>query len=131
MAHLFPSMPVHLRAVFERVIAAIPEPWLLAPKSGEVFESKEMCKKRLQAFVLAQGFAVVVGRSDKDRSIFYCIHYSAKTRNNRGLEPRVVKDREGQIMSERQRDTYCKKKDCLWLCYCSFKAISRGKEERG
>jgi hypothetical protein len=31
---------------------AIPEAWLLAPKSGEVFESKEMCKKRLQALHL-------------------------------------------------------------------------------
>ena len=55
MAGLFPHMPAHLHPALERAIAAIPTPWLLAPKSGEVFESKDMCKKRLQAFALAQG----------------------------------------------------------------------------
>jgi hypothetical protein len=130
MADLFPLMPAHLRPALERLIAAIPEPWLLAPKSGEVFESKEMCKKRLQAFALYQGFAVVVGKSNKDRSIFHCIHHSAESRNNRGLEPRVVRDEEGKVISERKRDTYCRKKDCLWICYCSFKAVSRGDKER-
>jgi hypothetical protein len=28
-------------------------------------------------------------------------------------------------MSERQRDTYYKKKDCLWLYYYLFKVISK------
>jgi hypothetical protein len=130
MAHLFPSMPAHLRPALECAIAALPQPWLCALKSGEVFESKEMCRKRLQAFALTQGFAVVVGRSDKDRSVFHYIHHGAETRNDRGLEPRVEKDKDGKIISQRQRDTYYKKKDCLWLCYCSFKAVSRGTETR-
>jgi hypothetical protein len=77
MAYLFPSMPAHLRLALERTIAAIPEPWLLAPKSGEVSKSKDVCKKRLQAFTLTQGFTVVVGKSDKERSIFHSIHYCA------------------------------------------------------
>jgi hypothetical protein len=68
MAYLFPSMPAHYRPALERAIAIIPEHWLIALKSDEVFESKEECKKRLQAFALAQGFAVVVGKSDKLRS---------------------------------------------------------------
>lgn len=55
MAHLFPSMPAHLRPALERAIAAVPEHRLLVPRSGEVFELKEVCKKRLQAFTLAQG----------------------------------------------------------------------------
>jgi hypothetical protein len=130
MALLFPSMPAHLRPALDRAIAAIPEPWLLAPKSGEVFKSKELCKKRLQAFAFIQGFAVVIGKSDKNRAIFHCIHHSAETRNDRGLEPRVVKDKEGGIISQRQRDTYCQKKDCLWYCFYSFKPVSRGIEER-
>ena len=54
-------MPAHLRPALERAIAAVPEHWLLVLKSGEVFESKEVCKERLQAFALAQGFAAVVG----------------------------------------------------------------------
>ena len=67
---------------------------MLAPKSGEVFESKELCKTRLQAFVLAQGFTVVVGKSHEDRSTFHYIHHSADIRNDQGLEPRVVGDEE-------------------------------------
>ena len=62
MANLFPLMPAHLRPAFERLVSTTPEAWLLAPNSGEIFESKEMCKKRLQAFALGQGFAVVVGK---------------------------------------------------------------------
>jgi len=124
-------MPAHLRPALERAIAAVPEHWLLVLKSGEVFESKEVYKKRLQVFALAQGFAAVVGRSDKECSMFHCIHHSAETRNDRGLEPRVVRDEEGKVLSNRQRDAYCKKKDCLWLCYCSFKTVSRGTEKRG
>ena len=42
---------------------------------------------------------MVVGKSNKDRSIFHYIHYSAESRNNRGLKPRVVKDKEGKIIS--------------------------------
>jgi hypothetical protein len=130
MANLFPLMPAHLRPAFERLVSTTSEAWLLAPNSGETFESKEMCKKRLQAFALGQGFAVVVGKSHSDRIIFHCIHHSPNTRNDRGLEPRVVRDEEGKIVSNRKRDTYCRKKDCLWMCYCSFKTVSRGQEER-
>ena len=46
-------MPAHLRPALKRLISDIPEAWLLAPKSGEVFESKELCKKRLQALLLS------------------------------------------------------------------------------
>jgi hypothetical protein len=48
MANLFPLMPGPLRPALERLVSAIPQPWLLAPKSVEVFESKELCKYRLQ-----------------------------------------------------------------------------------
>jgi hypothetical protein len=106
-------MPAHLRPAFERAVTAIPEPWLLTPKSGEVFESKKLCRKRLQAFTLTQGFAVVINKSDKDRYVFYCIHHGAESRNDRRLEPRIKKDAEGKIISKRQRDIYCKKKDYL------------------
>ena len=58
----------------------------------------------------------MVSKSQRDRSIFHCIHYGANTYNDRGLEPRVVKDGEGGVMSERQRDTYCRKEGYLWMC---------------
>ena len=98
MANIFPLMPAHLRPAFERLISAIPESWLLAPKSGEL---KDTCKKRLQAFALARGFGVVVGKSHKGRSTYHCIHHGADTRNDRGLEARVVRDEEGKVVSER------------------------------
>jgi hypothetical protein len=44
---------------------------------------------------------VVVSKFNKDRSVFYCIYHSAKSRNNRELEPRVLKDEKGKIVSER------------------------------
>src|SRR2546423_15484382 len=65
-------------------------PGCLPLKSSNIFESKEICKKRLQAFALAQGFAVVVGKSHRDHSIFHCIHHGANTYHDRGFEPRVV-----------------------------------------
>ena len=46
-------MPAHLRSAFERLVSTTPEAGLLALNSGEIFEWKEMCKKRLQAFALA------------------------------------------------------------------------------
>jgi hypothetical protein len=80
MADVFPYMPAHLRPTLERAIAAIPMPWLLAPKSGEVFESTDICKKRLQTFTLAQGFVVVVSKSDRYRSNFHYIYHGGDTR---------------------------------------------------
>jgi hypothetical protein len=53
LADLVPLMPAHLRPALERLISDIPEAWLLAPKSGEVFESKELCRRRLQALPLS------------------------------------------------------------------------------
>jgi hypothetical protein len=82
MANLFPLMPAHPRPAFRRLISAIPEPWLPALKNGNIFESKEICEKRLQAFALAQGFAVVVGKSHRDRRIFHRIHHGANTYND-------------------------------------------------
>lgn len=73
---------------------------------------------------------MVVGKSNKDRLILYYVHHGTETRNDRGLEPRVERDAEGKIMSQRQRDIYYKKKDCLWLYYYSFKAISKGIDTR-
>jgi hypothetical protein len=101
MANLFPLMPAHLRPTFKCLIPAIPEPWLLALKSGKIFELEEICKKRLQAFALAQGFAVAVSKSHRDRSIFHCIHHGASTYNDRGLKPRVARDGEGGGVSEK------------------------------
>ena len=73
---------------------------------------------------------MVVGKSNKDRINLHCVHHGTETRNDRGLELRVERDAKGKIVSQRQRDIYYKKKDCLWFCYCSFKAISKETDTR-
>jgi hypothetical protein len=51
----------------------------------------------LQGVSLGQGFAVVVGRSDKDVfAEFLCIRHSTETRNDRQLEQDVRHDPEGK-----------------------------------
>jgi hypothetical protein len=74
-------MPAHLRPALDRAIAGIPAPWLLPPKSGEAFKDKAHYMKRLQAFALSQGFAVITTKSDNQRAIFRCIHHREETRN--------------------------------------------------
>jgi hypothetical protein len=62
----------------------LPPAFLGFPTTGEVFESTAACKARLQGFSLGQGFAVVVGKSNKDAYVeFLCIHHGTETRNNR------------------------------------------------
>ena len=123
-------VPAHLHAVLERAITALPPAWLQPPATGEIFQSKEECKKRLQGFALNQGFAVVAGKSYKEgtpRNEFLCIHHGDKTRNDRGLEEKVEKDSEGKIISQRQREaTFVKQKSCKWRYICSYRPVKRG-----
>jgi hypothetical protein len=98
------SVPTHQRGAFDRAIEATPSAFLGFPTTGEVFESAAACKVRLQGFSLGQGFAVVVGKSNKGSFIeFLCIHHSTETRNYRELEQNVEKDPEGRIVSRRKR----------------------------
>jgi hypothetical protein len=60
------SVPTHQRSTFDRTIAALPPACLGFPTTGEIFESTAACKARLLGFSLGQGFAVVVGKSNKD-----------------------------------------------------------------
>ena len=102
---------------FDRAIEATPPAFLGFPTTGEVFESAAACKVRLQEFSLGQGFAVVVGKSNKGSFVeFLCIHHSTETQNHRELEHNVEKDPEGRIVSRRKRgDTQVNQKlDCRW-----------------
>ena len=98
------SVPTHQRSVFNSAIAGLPPAFLRFPTTGEVFESTAACKARLQGFSLGQGFAVVVGKSNKDAFVeFLCIHHGTQTRNDRQLEQDVERDPEGKITSRRKR----------------------------
>ena len=67
-----PRCPKHLVAILERAVNALPPAWLLQPTTGEVFDSIEHCKRRLQGYALAEGFDVVqtggVSLGDTDTS---------------------------------------------------------------
>ena len=109
-------MPTHQRGTFDRTIEAIPPAFLRVSTTGEVFESAAACKVRLQGFSLSQGFAVVVGKSNKGSFVeFLCIHHSTETRNHRELEQNVEKDAEGKIVSRRKRGDTGEPKAGLWM----------------
>ena len=57
--HVKPRCPKYLVAVLERAVNALPSAWLLQPTTGEVFDSIEHCRRRLQGYALAEGFDVV------------------------------------------------------------------------
>jgi hypothetical protein len=77
---------------------------------------------------LFEGFAVVQGRVWKNgtpRWEFRCKLHDTKTLNTRGLESRKLKNKEGKVVTNRQRNTIVKaKKDCGFNYLLSHKAIS-------
>jgi hypothetical protein len=82
---------------------------------------------------LFEGFGVVQGRVWKDgtpRWEFKCKLHGTKTPNTRCLEPIKLKDEEGKVMTDRQRNMMVKvKKDCAFNYLLSHRAVSKG--ERG
>ncbi len=128
------ALPEHAKPAWLRAIRALPPAWLLAPATGEVFEGKEDCHRRLQGWGLFEGFGIVQGRVWKHgtpRWEFRCKLHSTKTLNTRGLEPRKLKDKEGKVVTDRQRNTMVKaKKDCGFNYLLSYKPVSKGGEEK-
>jgi hypothetical protein len=83
---------------------------------------------------LFEGLGVVQGRVWKDgtpRREFKCMLHGTKTLNTRGLEPRKLKDKEGKVVTDRQRNKMVKaKKDCGFNYPLSHETVSKGSEER-
>ena len=85
----------HHRAAVERMVNALPPFYLLAPCSGELFDSLEHCNRRLRGWALAEGFDIVRnggGTKAIPSYRFRCIFHGSKTQNNRKLEDMVEKD---------------------------------------
>src|SRR5205823_3625893 len=78
--------PPHLRTMVEDAVEAFNSAWLLPPQQGELFDNPKACLRRLQGYVLSQGFAVVITSSKKIRVLFTCIYHGAETRIWRSLE---------------------------------------------
>ena len=62
---------------------------------------------------------------------FKCRLHGTKTLNTRGLESRKLEDKEGKVVTDRQRNTMVKaKKNCGFNYLLSHKAVSKGSEEK-
>jgi hypothetical protein len=75
-----------------------PSAWRIPPKTGEIFDNIEDCKKQLKGFALPEGFDVVItgtGSNQFPSARFACIHHRISTKNKRGLEDRVERNEEG------------------------------------
>src|SRR5437016_1655597 len=98
--------PKHLVAVLEHAMNALPPAWLLQPTTGEVFDSIEHCKRRLQGYALAEGFDIVQtggGTKKVPTARFECLRYGESTRNWRKLESHIKRDKKGTITTTHQR----------------------------
>ena len=76
-----PPYPPHLRTLVEDAVEAYESAWLLPPQHGEIFQTAKECLRRLQAFILSRGFAVVTLSSKPKRAQFAYIYYNNETRN--------------------------------------------------
>ena len=102
-----PGCPPHLREHLERLVNSFPKDWWASPETGEQFPSLAEAERRLTAYALVKGFAFVRagGGSRKIPGCnFKCIHHGEQTRNFRKLEDHVIRDKEGQIVSQRKRE---------------------------
>jgi hypothetical protein len=117
-----------------KAVRALPAAWLLPPSTGERFEGRDHCLKRLNGYRLYKGFAVISGRIWKETTLrqqFLCKIHGTTTTNKRGLEARKAKDKEGNLVTDRHRDTMVKaKKDCRFEYTLSYKAISNRSSEK-
>jgi hypothetical protein len=125
-----PACPAYLREVLERFVNGQNAAWRLPPApKGEVFDSFEQCRARLNVYAMVEGFAVVVrgqGNLVNAAQRFQCIHYHNESRNDGDLELRVERDPKSKIISKRQREvTSTKQKDYKWYIYCSLKDINK------
>src|SRR5205809_6575484 len=79
-----PRCPKHLVVILEHAVNALPPAWLLQPTTGEVFDSIEHCKRRLQDYALTKDFEVVRTGEDikkASKTHFKCLKYEESTKN--------------------------------------------------
>jgi hypothetical protein len=130
----YQALPEHAKSAWLKAVRALPAAWLLPPATGERFEGRDHCLKRLNGYGLYEGFAVVSGRVWKETTLrwqFLCKMHGSVTANKRSLEARKATDKEGNLMTDRQRDTMIKaKKDCRFEYTLFYKAISNGSSEK-
>src|SRR5438034_7365451 len=130
----YQTLSEHIKSAWLKAVRALSPAWLLSSVTGERFENRDHCLKRLNGYGLYEGFAVVSGRVWKEGTLrwqFLCKMHGKATANKRRLKACKVKDKEGNLMTDRQRDTMIKaKKDCHFKYILSYKAVSKGSYEK-
>ena len=108
----------HLRQAYEKAVNAHPIAWRREPISGEVFKDLAEAERRLKYYSLAAGFDIVRGSGGTRTSpgaVFLCLYHGQQTRNFRGLEDSVMRDKDSTIVSRRQREsTSIRQRGCPW-----------------
>jgi len=121
--------PEHHVDAVERAANAMPPLWRTAPVSGEHFESIVECERRVRGFAFVERFELVRdgrGNASTPGCRFSCIFHDDVTRNVRGLEPHVKRNKEGEIVSNRKREaTNVRQSGCKYLLAVSFKSIGK------
>ncbi|CCX33360.1 Protein of unknown function [Pyronema omphalodes CBS 100304] len=84
-----PPVAPYLEIIIQRILNSFPPSWLLEPKSGEMFRTKQDATRRMQAFAFYSGVALYPeynrkGRADKMR--FSCVHFHPKWEERRIVE---------------------------------------------
>jgi hypothetical protein len=100
----YQALPKHVKYAWLKAVRALPAAWLLSPATGERFEGRDHCLKRLNGYGLYKGFAVVSGRVWKEITLrwqFLCKIHGSVTVNKRSLKARKATDKEGNLITDR------------------------------
>ena len=62
----YQALPKHAKSAWLKAVRALSLAWLLPPVTGELFEDRDHCLKRLNRYRLYKGFAVISGRVWKE-----------------------------------------------------------------
>lgn len=127
--HAKPGCPEHHRRALERAVNAMPAEWRSPPATGESFPDLTTCYRRVQGFSLVEGFCIVKdggGTKANPGTRFFCSFHGSQTKNCRKLEDRVSRDEEGNIVSQRKRETTSVgQSNCSWAVSASYKSVGK------
>jgi hypothetical protein len=126
--------PESHKAIVQRTIDRMPQKHWRLPATGDIMPNLEEFEAHVKDSSFCAGFDVVCrGRGNKSfpEMRFKCFHHGDETRNDRGLEPRVVRDEDGEIVSRRKIDnTLVRQLGCTWEIRCSWRDQHRGRQDK-
>ena len=100
----YQALPEYAKSAWLSAVRALPLTQLLPPATGERFEGRNHCLKRLNKYRLYKGFAVVSGKVWKEgtpRWQFLCKMYGKATANKYSLETRKAKDKKSNLVIDK------------------------------